>query len=114
MVLIALGLLGYGCVEPFEPQTVTFESALVIGGTITNELKFQQVSLSRTFTFEEDALRAESNANVKIVDDSGKEFVFQESMEGIYVSTVAFAASADREYKLKITSNDGRSYSLIG
>jgi len=110
MVLIALGLLGYSCVEPFEPQTVTFESALVIGATITNELKFQQVSLSRTFTFEEDALRAESNANVKIVDDSGNEFIFQESIEGIYVSTVAFAASADSDYKLEITTNDGRSY----
>ena len=47
--LILFGFIINGCVEPFEFNQETFESALVIEATITNELKTHEITLSRTF-----------------------------------------------------------------
>ncbi|PCJ94934.1 MAG: hypothetical protein COA50_11165 [Flavobacteriaceae bacterium] len=106
-----MGLLFFidGCVEPIEPETITFQSALVIDATITNEMKQQQLFLSRTFTFEEDGPQAESNAVIKVMSDQG-EYVFEETSPGTYKSTLAFAAEPNNNYQLMITTNDGRTY----
>lgn len=111
MLITAIaGLVVYGCVELFEPQSINFENALVIEATITNEMKQQQITLSRTFAFEEEAPKEESNANVMIADDSGNKYVFQETSPGKYTSSVVFAAQPHRNYQLFVTTNDGRSY----
>lgn len=102
--------LGMTCTEPFEPQTVTFESALVIDATITNEMKQHELFLSRTYRFEQGGPNEERNANVKIVDGVGNEFTFQETSPGTYVSEVAFSALAGTEYQLMVTTSNGRSY----
>jgi hypothetical protein len=98
------------CVEPFDAETLTFESALVINATISNEMKQQEIRLSRTFAFEEDGPEAERNADVRVVDDLGIEYSFTEGSPGVYSSESAFSAVADRSYQLMITSSDGRSY----
>ena len=83
---IIIVLLNNSCVEPFDIETITFESALVIEATITNEFKYQEINLSQTFRLEDDGPLAESNASVKIVDDNGNIYNFQESSPGKYVS----------------------------
>ncbi len=105
------GVLGSGCVEPFEPETVTFESALVVEATITDEQKIQEIFLTRTFAFEEDGPEAERNATVVVRDNAGNTFTFAESEPGIYRSVSEFSAEAGRNYTLNITTNNGRSYS---
>ncbi|WP_235914976.1 DUF4249 domain-containing protein [Flagellimonas ochracea] len=99
------------CIEPFEATFVDFESALVVEATITNEFKNQEVYLTRTFEFEADGPMPESNANVKIEDGSGNSFSFQDTGNGIYVSSEPFAAQSDNSYRLFITTADGRTYS---
>jgi len=37
------------CIEPFEFETIDFEDTLVIEATITNELKYHEINLTRTF-----------------------------------------------------------------
>lgn len=108
--LVAAVSVGITCTEPFEPQTVTFESALVIDATITNEMKQHELFLSRTYRFEQEGPNAERNANVKIVDGAGNEFAFQETSPGTYVSEVAFSAVAGTDYQLMVTAGNGRSY----
>ncbi len=108
---VALCLLGYGCVEPFDAKTEIFESALVIDATITNEDKQQEILLSRSFRFEEDGPSPELNANVKIVEDNGTEYFFEEAEPGKYLSTNAFGTQPNKSYQLLITTNNGRSYS---
>ncbi|PCJ94935.1 MAG: hypothetical protein COA50_11170 [Flavobacteriaceae bacterium] len=108
-ILMGLMLLNDACVEPIEPETVTFESAIVIDATITNELIQQQLFLSRTFTFEEDGPLAESNAVVKVASDQ-TEYLFEETTPGTYRSTVAFAAQPNISYQLLVTTSDGLSY----
>ena len=101
----------YGCVDPFEPETVTFESALVVEATITDELGTQEVFLSRTFEFEAEGPQRERNANIRVTDDAGNSFDFQEVANGTYQSVVPFSAQAGRSYTLQIQTSDGRTYS---
>jgi len=98
------------CTEEIDFKTESFESALVIEATITNELKFQEITLSRTFTFEEDGPNPENNAEVIIESDNG-EFLFNEVGDGKYVSIIPFKAQENSNYNLKITTSNGRQYS---
>lgn len=97
------------CTEPYALQSNTFESALVIEGTITNELKQQQILISRTYRLEEDGPQFESGANVTVTDDLGNTFEF-EQQDTVYVSTTAFTAEPGRSYQLSITTADGGTY----
>ena len=100
-----------GCIEEIDLETENFESALVIEATITNKNEEQKITLSRTFQFEEDGPSAETNATVVIVDETGAQYNFIESDTlGVYNSTSNFAAQTNREYQLKITTANGRSY----
>ncbi|WP_298794844.1 DUF4249 domain-containing protein [uncultured Allomuricauda sp.] len=103
-------LVNNGCVEPFQAEFENFESALVVEATLTNELKQQEVFLSRTFEFEEEEPLMESNAQVRVVA-GGNTFVFDEASAGTYVSAQAFAAQPNTAYQLLVTTQDGRSYS---
>ncbi|MDC6364840.1 MULTISPECIES: DUF4249 domain-containing protein [Flavobacteriaceae] len=99
-----------GCIEPFEATFEDFESALVIEATITNELKTQQVVITRAFEFEAEGPTAEINANVR-VEGGGTTYPFVEESPGVYVSQQAFAAQAGTTYQLLVQTQDGRTYS---
>ncbi len=107
---ILIILINNSCVEPFDIETITFQSALVIEATITNEFKYQEIKLSKTFRLEDDGPLAESNANVKIVDDAGSIYDFQETSPGNYVSNFEFKAEPNKNYQLFVTRYDGKSY----
>ncbi|GAB5400205.1 MAG: hypothetical protein Aureis2KO_17900 [Aureisphaera sp.] len=103
-------LLLQGCVEEIDFNTATLESALVVEATLTNELKQQQIRLSRTYEFEEEGPTAESGAIVSL-DTSNGAIVFEESsIPGLYTSTSEFAAQANIDYQLRIATSDGKSY----
>jgi len=113
--IIAL-ILGFfiviSCVEEidFVQPNNTFESALVIEATITNELKQQKIVLSRTYAFEADGPNPESGATVRIESDQGI-INFTEEEPGIYLSENSFAAQQNVNYKLLVTTSEGKAYS---
>lgn len=109
--LLIVGICANSCIEPFDIKTITFESALVVEATITNELKYQELKLSRTFDLETGEPSNESNANVKVIDNFQNIYSFYETTSGKYVSAEAFSAIEGRVYQLKIVTNDGKSYS---
>ena len=92
------------CTEEIDFKTESFESALVIEATITNELKQQEVLLSRTFQFEENGPNPETNAEISILSVNG-EILFQEIEDGKYVSENEFKAQNNSKYTLKITTS---------
>lgn len=98
------------CVEEFEISTDTYEQALVVEAVITDELKYQHIKLSNTYTFEEEDASPVENATVKIIDDLDNEYPFEEIEPGNYVSSNVFMAELDRAYKLSIQTNSGKSY----
>ncbi len=98
------------CVEPFDIKTETFESALVIEGTITDKMETQKIKLSRTFRLEEEGPAPENNAQVKVIGDNGTEYFFVPTGEGIYQSNNQFGAQTGVNYSLEIITQDGRAY----
>jgi len=111
VLLWVLSLSLLSCIEPFAIETESFESALVIEATITNENKFQQIKLSRTYAIDSDGPNPESNAQVEIVDESGNTYNFFEFQPGLYQSSSVFSAVKDVNYVLRIITADGRDYS---
>lgn len=97
------------CTEPYLLQTNNFEEALVIEATITNELKTQQIKLSKTYRFEENGPEFVENAVIFIKDNLGNIYNFSEGDE-IYESDIPFQAIQGRKYKLFINTADGKSY----
>jgi len=101
----------YACVEPYEFKSETYEKLLVIEGTLTNELKNQEIFLSSVYRIDVDTLLPESNANVQVIDDNQNTYEFLETDAGKYVSAEEFSISANRKYHLEITTAEGRAYS---
>lgn len=108
--LIAVLLLA-GCTEPYKLQTNTFEEALVVEATITNELKKQEIKITKTYRLEEDGPQAVAGADVSVTDDNGNSYDFEAAENGMYVSTQEFQAAPNTNYHLNIVTSDGKSYS---
>lgn len=99
------------CLEQFDASFEDFESALVIEATITDELKQQQIFLTRTYKFEDNGPVGEASADVSVKDSQGKSYVFEEEGNGLYRSSVAFSAEQGVGYQLFVNTKDGVSYS---
>ncbi|MFD2943157.1 DUF4249 domain-containing protein [Flavobacterium notoginsengisoli] len=97
------------CTEQYVFRNTDFESALVVEGTITNELKNQIIRLSQVYQLEETGPRMEKGANVFILDDQGNEYQFTEK-DTVYESLTPFRAEPGRKYQLKIKTSAGKNY----
>lgn len=98
-----------GCTEPYILETNTYEEALVVEATITNELKKQEIIVSKTAQLEDKEIKTETGAIVYITDNTGLIYIFEE-MSGKYVSKTEFQALPEREYQLSIITSDGRKF----
>ncbi|MGV6831031.1 MAG: DUF4249 domain-containing protein [bacterium] len=111
IVLVSCFSLLFGCVEEIDLNSeAPLESVLVVEGTITNELKFQEIRLSRSYELESDGPAIESNANVVVNVSDGNSYSFTQNADGVYTSTQAFAAIPNVQYELTIQTSDGKQY----
>ena len=108
--MFAYVLLLIGCVEPYEGEVADYEDVLVVNANLTNEVTRHEVRLTRSYRFEEDGPRAESNAQVQILGDDGSVYAFEEIEPGRYLSRDLFAAQPNIEYSLSIELENGKSY----
>ena len=114
--IILLTLLGaillsvLGCTEKIELKTEDFEDVLVVEATITDELKKQEIKLSRTSKLEDNSPIIENNANVRIEDSNQNVYNFQDVGNGFYISDMEFQAVENVSYKLIINTQDGKQY----
>jgi hypothetical protein len=104
-----LSFLISSCSETYNLQTDTYEEALVIEATITNELKQQEIKLTKTSPFEEEQTKTETGANVNVRDSKGNNYHFLEQ-SGKYISETQFNAEPDTEYTLEIVTVDGKRF----
>ncbi|AYN02758.1 MULTISPECIES: DUF4249 domain-containing protein [unclassified Flavobacterium] len=107
--ILLLSLIISSCTESFNLQSDTYEEALVVEATITNELKKQEIKLTKTSRLEEDGLKIETGANVTVFDNKGNTFQFKEE-SGKYISETEFKADPKTEYTLEITTSNGKKY----
>ena len=111
-ILTILILPFASCVEEtdFVEEVEIIDAVLVVEATITNEYKFQEIILSRTYNFEEEGPNPESNAQVKLIKNGSETIVFTETVPGIYLSEFEFSAQSNVDYQLQITTDNGRNY----
>jgi hypothetical protein len=105
--LLLFSFMLNGCTEPYILETNTYEEALVVEATITNELKKQEITLTKTSRFEDKETQIEKGAVVFMTDNNGVRYDFIEE-SGKYISTTEFQAVPGKEYKLNIKTTDGR------
>lgn len=98
-----------GCTEPYILETNTYEEVLVVEATITNELKKQEITLTKTARFEDASTQIEKGATIFITDNKGIRYDFKEE-SGKYISTTEFQAVSGKEYRLNIKTSDGRTF----
>ncbi|WP_166922847.1 DUF4249 domain-containing protein [Flavobacterium poyangense] len=100
------------CTEQYVFQTNTFESIPVVQAIITNELKKQEIKITRSYRLEEYGPTAEKGATVYMTDSDNNTYEFEyEDFSDLYVSKNPFQAIPGKSYQLNITTNDGKSYS---
>ncbi|NJW51586.1 DUF4249 domain-containing protein [Salinimicrobium oceani] len=109
MLLFFAGTL-QSCVEPFDFEQETFESALVVEGRITDNVQHHRIVLSRSFRFEEEKAAPEVNAQVIVQEEGQREYLFQEVEPGIYESREEFSAKPGMEYQLLINTSSNEVY----
>lgn len=109
ILLLLSAFILNGCTEAYPLLTNTYEEALVVETTITNELKNQEIKLTKTARFEDEKYLPETGAEVYITDNSGNRYDFEDQSDK-YVSTVAFQAVPGIQYQLHINTKDGRSF----
>lgn len=106
-----LCLFFQSCVEEIEFELDGYENYLVVEAEITDELKHQQVSLSRTYDLDESLQNnVEQNARVQIMAEDGEIFNFRELQDGIYESEIEFQALPGVSYQLMIVTANGEEY----
>ena len=106
--LVVLSLLA-SCTEPYALQSNNYENALVIEAILTNELKHQEVKLTRTYKLGDRESEVETGAIVKIFGDDGSVYEFEE-IDGIYKSILEFQAIPNLFYTLTIETSNGNNY----
>ena len=107
MTIMVLGFFT-SCEEKIDWQLDTENiNTIVVDGVITNEVKYQQIRLTKPFISQNDQPIAVSGASVKIVVDN-LQVQFNESPEnpGYYLSEIPAAASIDKTYELQIQVED--------
>ena len=109
-ILITLLAFATSCTTSYDYTSQDFENVIVIEATLTNQLKKQEVKLSRTYKLENKIPEFETGATVTISDNIGNTYGFDE-VNKIYISANEFKAFPERTYQLNITTKDGKSYS---
>lgn len=110
-----LFLCSLGCTEPFsiiETIDQDYDNLLVVESTLTNEVKYQEIKLTRSAGLNEYETLIENDAQVSIEDGNGNIFKFsQEPNSGVYLSNIQFGAINEVSYTLKIKTQNGKEYS---
>lgn len=109
ILLAFLSLFLNGCTETYPLLTNTYEEAVVIEATLTNELKTQEIKVTKTSRFEDDGVQSETGAKVSVKDDQNTEYLFVENA-GTYKSQAPFQVVANRKYTLQVVTKDGKIY----
>lgn len=113
--IIGLVILS-ACVEEIPIATdlqssIAIEDVLIVEATLTDELKEQEILLSRGTSFSSDApVIFEQGAQVNVIDAMGNTYDFEERESGAYRSTEPFAVQQNVDYQLLITVANGTEY----
>ena len=119
LLILPIGLGFIGCTEEIDgfpgiSSSIDNTKILVVEANLTNGQKIQRIALSQVSSLLGDSLPLyESNAMVKVLDDLGTIYDFEESENGIYSSNLPFDISTERKYSLEITTSNNERFSSV-
>ncbi len=109
--IISIVFFFTGCISPYEPDFKGEEGLLVVDGSLIKGNETQVVVISKTSPITLPEYLPVENCNVRITDNNGTEFVFDEESPGKYVAHIDDALlSYDNQYKLSFTTSTGDVY----
>ncbi len=114
---IVLLMISTSCLEPFEIDSNSFESKIVIEALITDQIQNHYVKISRTIDFNQGGKTPSvENALVKVTVDDGSVINYLHNprqhadSSGFYLSEIIFGGQVGRTYALEVDV-DGVIYS---
>ncbi|MFD0994040.1 DUF4249 domain-containing protein [Tenacibaculum geojense] len=110
ILLIITAITFVKCIEPFEPESSTFEDLLVVEARLTNENKHHEIKLSRTYQIDTVKTNPETDAIIYIRDTNDNDYIFEEITDGNYRSVNQFSAEPDLSYQLVIITDNNKTY----
>jgi len=88
IIIVSLTLFALSCISPFEPKYKGETNFLVVEGSIIKGFKKQVINISRASSVSNPVYTPITNCQVKVINDSGNEFIFSEDSQGKYVATI--------------------------
>jgi len=114
VIIIITGfiLFALSCISPFEPDYKGGEHGLlVVDGSLVKGLETQVITISRASSISQPEFRPVENCQVKITDESGNEFLFNEEANGKYTAHIDDALlNYDTRYRLVFNTPSGENY----
>jgi|GEM_PF-2301187 len=99
------------CIDEFDPLIDDYENLLVIEGTLIKGNTKQYIRISKTSPVGITEFVPVTNCVVKVIDDTGAEYLFQETNSGVYELLMPQQAlSYDRRYQLHVFTPDDKAY----
>jgi len=99
------------CISPYEPDIQGKSGLLVVDGSIIKGSETQVIRISRTSPISQPEYLPVENCNVRIIDNTGNEFAFNEESPGKYVADIDDALLIyNNQYKLVFTTPSGDGY----
>lgn len=109
-LLIVLHIFN-SCTEEYLPSNESYEDLLVVETTITDQLKHQEIKLSRTSIINDHSFNAVDDAQVSIIDEQNNIYEFAySSQDTAYLSIQEFKIEPNINYKLQIEEANGEKY----
>jgi hypothetical protein len=91
------------CEETIQLDLDQVEPKIVVEGLLTNRLGDQYVKVTKTVDFyASGGAEKITNANIKLIDDLGEEYSFNQTSPGYYLPVVDFAGVVGRSYSLSV------------
>ena len=103
--LLFAAVLAQGCTERFEIKTDNSPPVIVVYGELNDELKFQEIMLSRSSAYFDDSPNrgiTDAELSVRSSDGSVYRFDASDSLDGLYRSRSKFSMEAGSRYSLLI------------
>lgn len=106
---LILAIMLQSCIMPYEPHILSKDiNKYVVSGQVTDNSEYQVVSISRASSAGEPQYIPVPNCNVRILDDTGNEFLMQESSPGVYkVQIDKNYLNPGTSYKVDVLTSDG-------
>lgn len=109
---LALSLLIWQCVTPFNPKIPALKSGVVIDGLVSDQPGRNRVVLSFTTEYTQNSLNLlVRDATVSVVDNNGVRIPFRETGPGYYEPLdAAWRGELGKSYTLSVSLSDGRRF----